>query len=227
MEQVEGTFLMQSPTRHLISGKYPELAGATEIRIGIRPVDRPDAPKGITSYEEDLSRWILRVDIDVLGPESKLKSHVTFRSPHDLWRLARTRVGQTAEMLARSHEGTELSELASGMLLCDDERESYELSFSTSGGESIGQVYSKYTGFFFNICVFGSSLLMDCYNGAPGRMTSLSGISITCFNEHYYFPFSLCELLSLPAYVHDMNHFMLWRPLTVDGLQVACGGSGS
>jgi hypothetical protein len=144
-------------------------------------------------FDHGVSKWMLRLTLE----NSEAGRHTTFRSPHDLWRFLRGRVGVARARHLQRRVTPEPQLVLADVLYCDTgSREAYPLLLCGQD-ETLRHVtaFDKYAGFHMSLHASGSSLFWECTRGGvsaePSSACDLSG---------YLFECSVEELLALPPY---------------------------
>lgn len=129
-----------------------------------------------------------------------LKSCVVYRNPHDLWSLVRSRLAYEHSCWPNRCCNPPLA-LTQHLIFCSDDRLSFPMQIRGPNGDAHMTVRSKYTGFKFTICLEDNRLWLDCFHGGPGMIDRSDGPVFYYFDQPFYFPFSLSELIELPSYL--------------------------
>lgn len=185
------------------AGSRSVLRSGSTSTLAVNAVLPPGCPPGTPLFDHGFSQWMLCLTLD----NSEAGRHTTFRSPHDVWRFLRGRVGVARNLHVQRRVTPEPQLVLADLLYCNDgSREPYPLLLCGQD-EALRHVtaFDKYTGLHLSLHASSSRLFWECTSGGvsaePSSAGDLSG---------YLFECSVEELLALPAYEPVTDR---WRKL--------------
>jgi hypothetical protein len=182
-----------------------------KLCVFIKPVLHPSCAADMPLFDHGHSEWKFEVSVQ-LSMESPVSDWIGYRSPHDLWRLLRGKVGQAVSNDGRPCLSPYCADVLNDLLLCaEGDRYSYLVLLLSKEGESAVKVLDKHCGFRLSLYTNGSRLFWVCGKGLPGGMEIVAGSDRNDFSRGFFFECSLREFLSLPAYEPISGRPDEWR----------------